>query len=68
MAKEEQKEIIIKLLNKDNIINNLQKERKLVVILDNYSVHKANLVIKACEILNIKLIHLTPHSPHLNPI
>lgn len=63
-----QKEIIIKLLNKDNIINNLQKERKLVVVLDNYSVHKANLLIQACEILNIKLIHLPPHSPHLNPI
>ncbi|SEK66810.1 DDE superfamily endonuclease [Methanobrevibacter gottschalkii] len=58
-----QKEIIIKLLNNDNIINNLQKERKLVLILDNYSVHKANLVIQACEILNIKLIHLPPHSP-----
>ena len=29
--------LIIKSLNKDNIINNLQKERKLVVILDNYS-------------------------------
>ncbi|WP_082853377.1 transposase [Methanobrevibacter oralis] len=62
------KKIIIKSLNKDNIINNLQKERKLVVILDNYSVHKANLVIQACEILNIKLIHLPLHSPHLNPI
>ena len=60
-----QKEIIIKLLNKNNIINNLQKERKPVVILDNYSVHKANLVIQACEILNIKLIHLPPHSPPL---
>ena len=63
-----QKEIIIKLLNKDNIINKLQKEKRIVVILDNYSVHKANLVIQAGEILNIKLIRLPVHSPHLNPI
>ena len=63
-----QKEIIIKLLNKDNIINKLQKEKRIVVILDNYSVHKANLVIQAGEILNIKLICLPVHSPHLNPI
>lgn len=63
-----QKEIIIKLLNKDNIINNSQKEKRIVIILDNYSVHRAKLVIQTCEILNIKLIHLPPHSPHLNPI
>ena len=63
-----QKEIIIELLNKETLINDLQKERKIVVILDNYSVHKANLVIQASEILNIKLIRLPVHSPHLNPI
>ena len=34
----------------------------------NYSVHKANLVIQASKILNIKLINLPVHSPHLNPI
>nr|WP_305512831.1 transposase [Methanobrevibacter sp. V14] len=49
-------------------MNNLQKERKIVAILDNYSVHKAKLVIQASKILNIKLIHLPVHSPHLNPI
>ena len=63
-----QKEILIESLNKEYLINNLQKERRIVVILDNYSVHKANLVIQASEILNIKLIHLPAHSPHLNPI
>ena len=63
-----QKEILIESLNKEYLINNLQKERRIVVILDNYSVHKANLVIQASEILNIKLIHLPVHSPHLNPI
>ena len=53
-----QKEILIESLNKEYLINNLQKERRIVVILDNYSVHKANLVIQASEILNIKLIQI----------
>ena len=63
-----QKEILFKLLNKDSIINNAEKEKRIVVILDNYSVHRAKLVIEACKILNIKLIYLPVHSPHLNPI
>lgn len=63
-----QKELILELLNEENLINNLQKEKQIVIILDNYSVHKANLVIQAAKILNIKLIHLPVHSPHLNPI
>ena len=63
-----QKEIILKLLKTDKIINNSQNERRIVVILDNYSVHKAGFVIEACKILNIKLVHLPVHSPHLNPI
>lgn len=63
-----QKEIILNLLNTEDIISNSQKERRIVVILDNYSVHKAGLVIEACKILNIKLVYLPVHSPHLNPI
>ena len=63
-----QKEILIELLNKESLINDLQKERRIVVILDNYSVYKATLVIQASEILNMKLIRLPVHSPHLNPI
>ena len=63
-----QKEIILNLLNTEYIISNSQKERTIVVILDNYSVHKAGLVIEACKILNIKLVYLPVHSPHLNPI
>lgn len=63
-----QKEIIIKSLNDEILINNLQKERRIIIILDNYSVHKANLVIQASKILNIQLIYLPVHSPHLNPI
>ena len=41
-----QKEILFKLLNKDSIINNAEKEKRIVVILDNYSVHRAKLVIE----------------------
>ncbi|WP_305555048.1 transposase [Methanobrevibacter sp. V74] len=63
-----QKEILIESLNKEHLINNLQKERRIAAILDNYSVHKAKLVIQASKILNIKLIHLPVYSPHLNPI
>ena len=63
-----QKEIILNLLNTEDIISNSQKERRIIVILDNYSVHKAGLVIEACKILNIKLVYLPVHSPHLNPI
>ena len=63
-----QKEIILNLLNTEDIISNSQKERRIVVILDNYSIHKAGLVIEACKILNIKLVYLPVHSPHLNPI
>ena len=63
-----QKEIIINLLNTEDILINSQKERRIVVILDNYSVYKAGLVIEACKILNIKLVYLPVHSPHLNPI
>ncbi|MBV1755002.1 MAG: transposase, partial [Methanobacterium sp.] len=36
--------------------------------LDNYSTHKAVLVKKVAEILNINLIYLPEYSPDLNPI
>lgn len=63
-----QKELIIQLLNKESIINNLKKEKKIIVLVDNYSVHRADLVKKACKILNIEFIYLPTHFPHLNPI
>ena len=61
-----QKEIIIKLLNTDNIINNSQKVMRIVVISDYYSVHNVGLVIEVCKLFNIKLVPVD--SPHLNPI
>jgi hypothetical protein len=63
-----QRENIVKNLQNSEMINQLKKERKIVIILDNYPVHKAQLAQKACEILNIQLILLPPYSPKLNPI
>ena len=46
----------------------LNKEKKINIILDNARIHKAKMVLKAAEILNINLIFLSPYSPDLNPI
>ena len=62
------RENIVKNLENCEIISQLKKERKIVIILDNYPVHKAQLAKKSCEILNIQLILLPPYSPKLNPI
>jgi hypothetical protein len=45
-----------------------EKEKQMVVILDNYRVHHSKLLKKACNFLNIVLIYLPPYSPKLNPI
>lgn len=60
--------MIIQSLNKESLINKLKKEKKIVIRLDNYSVHRAELVEQACKILNIEFIYRPTHSPHLNPI
>ena len=62
------RENIVKNLNNCEIISQLKKETKIIIILDNYPVHKAQLVQKASKILNIQLILLPPYSPKLNPI
>lgn len=46
----------------------MSKEKVLNIILDNYPTHKAVLVTKVAEILNINLIYLPEYSPDLNPI
>ncbi len=55
-------------MNTSEIISQIKKETKIVIILDNYPVHKAQLAQKACKTLNIQLIPLPPYSPKLNPI
>jgi len=44
------------------------KEEVINIVLDNYRVHHAKIVEKACKILNICLIFLPPYCPFLNPI
>ena len=48
--------------------NCLKFEKQIVIIIDNYSVHKTYLSKIICKILNIKLIYLPKYSPFLNPI
>lgn len=48
--------------------NSLEFEKRIVIILDNFSVHKTYLSKIICKILNIKLIYLPKYSPFLNPI
>ena len=40
----------------------LNKEKKINIVLDNARIHKAKMVLKAAEILNINLIFLSPYS------
>lgn len=55
-------------INKEQIKEYSYKEPKIHIILDNYSVHKSQIVKNISEILNINLIYLPPYSPNLNPI
>jgi len=48
--------------------NCLKSEKRIVIIIDNFSVHKTYLSRIICKILNIKLIYLPKYSPFLNPI
>ncbi|WP_066971961.1 transposase, partial [Methanobrevibacter filiformis] len=48
--------------------NSLKSEKRIVIIIDNFSVHKTYLSRIICKILNIKLIYLPKYSPFLNPI
>lgn len=59
-----------KLINKitPDIVRLAHQEQHIVLVLDNYIVHKAKLVEKICELLNIEIIRLPEYSPHLNPI
>ena len=49
-------------------VRNLNPIRRICLIIDNYSVHKAKKVRRRAKNLNIKLIYLPPYSPDLNPI
>ena len=40
----------------------------IIVVLDNFSSHRAQRVQDAAKALNIELVYLPPYSPDLNPI
>ena len=48
--------------------NCLKSEKRIVIVIDNFSVHKTYLSRIICRLLNIKLIYLPKYSPFLNPI
>jgi hypothetical protein len=48
--------------------NCLKNEKRIVIIIDNFSVHKTYLSKIICKILNIKLIYLPKYFPFLNQI
>lgn len=58
----------LKILIKKVIKQYSYSEPTIHIILDNYSVYKAELIKKICEILNMNLIYLPPYSPQFNPI
>jgi transposase len=62
------KENLYKNLNIDKIKDIFTTEKKLNIILDNYSTHHAELIENISKILNIHLIFLPKASPDLNPI
>jgi len=51
-----------------NLKEELTKEPRIVMVLDNYSAHLSHLVRRTAKFLNIKLTFLPTHSPKLNPI
>jgi len=65
---EEKRDNLLKNLNTDEIKRVFENERKLHIILDNYSVHHTPLLEYISIILNINLIFLPAYSPDLNPI
>ncbi|MCC7554294.1 MAG: transposase [Methanobacteriaceae archaeon] len=52
----------------DDLKEELSNERRIVMILDNYSAHISKLARRIAKFLNIKFIFLPIYSPKLNPI
>jgi transposase len=64
-----QEQIIYKWMEENQWINDeLKKEKRIVMVLDNHSAHLSRLAKDVAKFLNIKLLHLPPYSPKLNPI
>jgi len=65
---DEKKKNIELNLRQNNLKEILSKEKRMHIVLDNYSVHHAHLIKSIAEILNINLIYLPTSFPELNPI
>lgn len=64
-----QEEGLNDLLDENNDLKEeLSKEPRIVMVLDNYSAHLSHSVRRTAKFLNIKLVFLPTHSPKLNPI
>ena len=59
------KEDIIEFLK---LIRAVNPYGQIMIILDNFRSHHANLTTQTAAKLNIDLIFLPPYSPHINPI
>lgn len=66
--REIKRQLIIDYLNENDLEDKIKVEKKIFLILDNYSTHKSKFISFVARILNICLIFLPPYSPHLNPI
>lgn len=49
-------------------IRHKNKKKRLILIVDNASIHKSKNVQKYCRERNIKLVYLPPYSPEYNKI
>ena len=67
-VEEIQKNLIVEKLKESKLQEILENEKRIVLIADNYTVHRARLVKEACIVLNIKIVFLPTNSPQLNPI
>lgn len=63
-----QKGMLLEFFSDKELQHELNKEKPIAVILDNYSVHHAIFFTELCNVLNMNLIHLPPYSPKYNPI
>lgn len=64
-----QEQIIYNWIKENHWISDeLKKEKRIVMVLDNHSANLSNLAKDVAKFLNIKLLHLPPYSPKLNPI
>ena len=63
-----QKAHLLDNLNNKELIDLMQKERRLNLVLDNASIHTSKVVEMTSDILNINLVFLPPYCPFLNPI